>query len=359
MSRGRERMRVLFDAFWWDEGPIANRAVQRDIIDAWATRHPDDELVLAVRRNARADGIPDGARIVRTSLWPHALANRLQLGRLARRSGAEVIVAHNFTPIHGNALVFIHDVMFLVHPEWFSYPERAYFRPMLRWARSANAIATSTHTEAERIRRLDPGIPAPIATGLGVPSSLVRATPRRPAGLSEVAGFAITVGRLNARKNLERILEAVSVSHLIDRTHPLIVVGGTGHSGVPTQFAADVHRSIEDGRIVMLGRASDDELAWLYTHTSLTITLSLDEGFGLPAIEAAHFGAPLLASDIPVFRETVGEYARFVEPDADPRTIADAIAQGWEHAPSASARRAIADEYTWDRAVEFLRDATH
>lgn len=348
-------MRVLFDAFWWDDGPIANRTVQRELILAWAAEFPDDDLVLALRRSAADDGMPAGAEVVRTSLWPHALANRLQVSRLARTSRADVVVAHNYAPRRGRAAVFIHDVMFVDHPEWFSRPERIYFRPMLPWARSAAVVATSTVTEADRIRRLGRRIATPIATGLGVPPALADAEPRRPAGLPEVDGFAVTVGRLNVRKNLERILAAAGASERVDARHPLVVVGGSAHSGVTAEFSDDVRRSVADGRIVLLGGVSDEELAWLYARAALAVTLSRDEGFGLPAIEAAHFGAPLLASDIAVFRETVGGYARFVSPDAEVAAVAAAIDAAWGEAPGEAARRAVVERFTWAGAVRALR----
>lgn len=345
-------MRVLFDAFWWATGPIANRTVQREIILAWARLFPGDELVLALRKNASADGAPAAASIVRTSLWPHALANRLQLASLSRSLRTDVTVAHNYAPRRGATAVFIHDAMFVDHPEWFSRAERVYFAPMLPWARGATVVATSTHTEADRIHRHGRRTAEPIATGLGVPPAITRAEPQRPSALGDVEGFAMTVGRLNVRKNLETILEAAALAERLGPRCPLVVIGGTEHSGVAPQFSDDIRRSVEEGRIVLLGGIGDPELAWLYANTSLAITLSRDEGFGLPAIEAAAFDAPLVASDIPVFRETVGDYALFVSPDAPASTIAAAIDAAWGGDADGSAVRS---RYTWDVAAEKLR----
>jgi glycosyltransferase involved in cell wall biosynthesis len=347
-------MRVLFDAYWWDEGPIANRTVQRELVLAWARVFPEDELVLALRRGAAGDGIPSGATAARTRLWPHALANRLELPRLVRRTRSDVAVVHNYAPRSGPSAVFIHDVMFVDHPEWFSAAERLYFRPMLPWARSARVVATSTMTEAERIARLGRGIAAPIVIGLGVPPALSARGNHRPGALPDVEGFAVTVGRLNVRKNLERILSAATVAASIDARHPLVVVGGTAHSGVGSELPPDVLPAIEDGRVVMLGGVSDDELGWLYANASLAVTLSRDEGFGLPAIEAAQFDTPLVASDIPVFRETVGDYARLVAPDAPLDDIAAAIDDAFDTPADGSAIRA---RWTWEHAVTTLRDA--
>jgi glycosyltransferase involved in cell wall biosynthesis len=347
-------MRVLFDAFWWAAGPIANRTVQREIILAWARMFPDDELVLALRKDADPEELPATASIVRTSLWPHALANRLQLPRLARSVRADATVVHNYTPRRGTTAVFIHDAMFVDHPEWFSRAERIYFAPMLPWARGAAVVATSTQTEADRIRRHGHRLAEPIATGLGVPPALTEAQPRRPPALGEVDGFAMTVGRLNVRKNLEKVLEAAAFATRLDPRHPLVVIGGTEHSGVAPEFSDEIRRSVEQRRIVLLGGIEDPELAWLYANTSLAITLSRDEGFGLPAIEAAAFDAPLVASDIPVFRETVGDYAHFVSPDASAAIIAAGIDAAWG---SASDGGDVIARYSWENAAARLRAA--
>lgn len=57
--------------------------------------------------------------------------------------------------------------------------------------------------------------------------------------------------------------------------------------------------------------ASDEELRWAYAHTHALIAASLQEGFGLPLVEAAHFGLPLICSDIPIFKEVTQGYADY------------------------------------------------
>ena len=171
-------MRVLFDAYWWQRGPGANRTVQRELLLAWARAFPADELIVALRRDAEPGGLPDGARVATTALWPHALSNRWELPRIAARSGVDVTVCHNYTPASGRSLVFIHDVMFLEQPQWFSRAERGYFAPMLPWARRAAILAVSTRTEAARVLRHAPALPEPVVTGLGVPPGLLGAMRR-------------------------------------------------------------------------------------------------------------------------------------------------------------------------------------
>ncbi len=349
-------MRVMFDAFWWGRGPGANRTVQREFIDAWAAAFPDDEIVLALRRDADPSDVPPGSEIVRTTLWPHAAANRWQLPRLAGDARVDLSIVHNYAPRSGRSIVFVHDAMFHDNPEWFSRRERLYFAPMLRWARRATLVTTSSETEAGRIARLAPAL-TPLAVGLGVPTALTQTHPRRPDAVPAGTGFAVTVGRLNVRKNLAAIIDGARLASSITPQSPLYIVGGSAHSGVSAELPDALRAAVDEGRVVFLGSLPDDEVAWLYSEASLVISLSLDEGFGLPAVEAAWFGAPLLASDIPVFRETVGSYAHFVTPTAPPGEVAEAIDGAWGRRPDAAARDDAANRHTWSSAVQRLRAA--
>lgn len=352
-------MRMLFEGYWWHKGPFANRAVQRDLILTWHKDYPDDDIFVAVRKKD-SGGAPltdEGIQAVHTRAWPQAISNMVELGLLARSLNADAVLAHNYTPFGCRATTFIHDVMFVEHPEWFSRKERIYFWPMLPSARAATVVLTSTQTEAQRIHRASGGKVVATATGLAVPRSLADAVPSRPADAPDPGSFAVVVGRLNVRKNLGAVIRGAGVSTRITPDTPLLVVGAAEYSGRGMSLADDLSALVQSGAVRFLGRTSDEELAWLYANSALSISLSLDEGFGLPAIEAAHFGSPLLASDISVFRETVGDYAHFVEPSAPPAALGAAIDSAWGHEPDRLALDEIKSRYNWSSVVSCLRGA--
>jgi len=352
-------VRVLFDGYWWVDGPAANRTVQREMITAWREVHPEDELVVAIRRkhtDTVPTDLPDGVAVVETRLWPQAISNAIELPRLARRIDAEVIVAHNYAPLRRRNVTFIHDVMFQEHPEWFSRAERLYFSLMPLLARRATRLATSTATEADRMRRLNPRLGGAAAVGLSVGNDLDSLAQHRPSGARGLDAFAVTVGRLNIRKNLTASIEGAALAESITAERPLLVVGGTLHSGVETALTPAAAAAVERGEARFLGHVTDAELAWLYAHASLVTNLSLDEGFGLPPIEAARFGAPLLVSDIPVFRETVGTVAHFVDPLATPAALGAAIDEAWERPGDPDAYRALEARYSWPNVARSLRE---
>jgi glycosyltransferase involved in cell wall biosynthesis len=64
-------------------------------------------------------------------------------------------------------------------------------------------------------------------------------------------------------------------------------------------------------RLWLLEHPTDVEVASLYEHAAGLLFLSKGEGFGLPLVEAANYGAAILCSDIPVFREIAGHHATF------------------------------------------------
>ena len=101
---------------------------------------------------------------------------------------------------------------------------------------------------------------------------------------------------------------------------------------------------------------SDAEYAELLERAHALVHASLDEGFGIPLVEAMSVGTPIVVSDIPIFREIGGDAGLFADP-RDPSAYARAVrtledAREWE-ARSAAAREQ-ARLFDWDRSAEVL-----
>jgi glycosyltransferase involved in cell wall biosynthesis len=353
MTSGALPTRVLLDGYWWVEGPPSNSTVQRELIRAWARRYPDDELVLVVPQ-AHVDlvratgGAPDGVRVVGARLRPHGAAVIGEYGRIARRVGATVALTHNFTPRGIPAVVFLHDVLFQQHPEWFTRAERLYLGRVTAGLPRAARVVTSSAHEAARIEHLNPRASGVTPIGIAPDPELMTVEPVRPASLGNVDGFLLTVGRLNVRKNLGTAVAAALRSGAVGRRTPLVVVGE--RDGRDPGFGPEVQEAVESGSVVFPGYVSNAELSWLYRHATSFVFLSLDEGYGLPPVEALAFGTPVVASDIDVFRETVGGHARLVDP-TDVAAAASAIRVDLE-----SPRRVEGFvPLSWDDAADALR----
>jgi glycosyltransferase involved in cell wall biosynthesis len=88
-------------------------------------------------------------------------------------------------------------------------------------------------------------------------------------------------------------------------------------------------------RLYWLEAISDEYLEMVYAASSCLLAASQGEGFGLPLIEAAQRGMPVLARDIPVFREVAGECAHYFD-GLGPDTLAAAVLR-WIEAEQANA----------------------
>jgi glycosyltransferase involved in cell wall biosynthesis len=294
---------------------------------AWAREFPEDRIILVVRKRDLRGAIhdlPPNAQAQGTRLYPQALAATLATARVARREAADVIFSHNFAPRSANAtsVIYLHDVLFVSNPEWFTLAERLYFSFMVRWAKRAEVVFTSSQTEAKRIRSVTKSRRV-VPVGLGLSSELADQT--EPDVVDELRGkhFLLTVGRLNIRKNLEKTILGALKSDRVSAEMPLVVVGAP--NGKKQVIAPEITAAVQSGKVLFTGFVSESQLRWLYEHADLFLFLSLGEGYGMPPVEARYFGAPLLVSELPVFREILGTSARYVEPN-DVNAISAAIA---------------------------------
>ena len=310
-------MKVVFDAFWWKAGPPSLRHVMREIVLAWREAYPDDEMTIVTRSRDRVGSmsdVPASISVADSRLWPQAFFARSAVRRAAKRAGAEAVLTHNFAvrSTHAVSCIYLHDVLFVTNPEWFTPIERLYFSLMTRWVESADIVFTSSRAEARRIiDHTSAGFVLPVGLGLSRELTDPAAADDADPSLSP-GGFVLTVGRLNVRKNLERTILAALDRELVRAGRPLVVVGAA--DGKPEGVDERITAAIASGAVVFTGFVSEERLRWLYRNTSLFVFLSLGEGFGMPPVEAAHFGARVLTSDLDVFHENLGGFADYVSP---------------------------------------------
>ena len=111
-----------------------------------------------------------------------------------------------------------------------------------------------------------------------------------------------------------------------------------------------------EGALVVHDGASDEEYHAVLSRATALLSTSLDEGFGIPLVEAMSLGTPVVVSDIPIFREIGGTAARFVPP-TDASAVAAAVrelgdAETWNRASQASREQAAT--FDWDRSAADL-----
>ena len=254
-------------------------------------------------------------------------------------------------------VVTVHDLFFLDHPEGTSDEiRRDYPALTTRHAQTAEAIVTpSQYTRGLVIARL------------GVPSERVYACPfgapawqhlgRQPHTPTD--GYFLFVGTLVARKNLATLLDAYSrVLAAWPGCPRLVIAGGS------TPEAATSLRRIEEtplaGHVEHIGYVSEGERERLYAGALALVMPSLDEGFGVPALEAMAAGVPVIASNRGSLPEVIGDAGTLLDPyDVDgfatamERTARD---RAWASSRGA-AGLARAASFTWRTTAVRLREA--
>ena len=354
-------VRILVDAYWWVDGPYSNRLVLREIVRRWRTAFPDDELVLAIPSkwsDSEAD-LPAGVGRISTRMRRHPAINAIELP-LFFKSGRDfdALFLQNFGAPTSNAAVLVHDVLFQSNPEWFTAIERIYLSAIPFLAKRTGRVLTTTRNEAERVSAYNTISSEVTVTGLGLSTTLLEARARRPQYPLKTRGFLLTVGRLNIRKNLENTIVAAIESGEVSERFPLVVVGQ--RSGRFSESSDAVRSAVVSGAVVFIEFATDEELRWLYENCALFCFLSLGEGYGLPPVEAAYFGARVLVSDIPVMRENLAEYAEYVDPhdvSAISNAITGLVAAGHERRQDGASPSSVESRRTgdWDLTVETIR----
>lgn len=191
----------------------------------------------------------------------------------------------------------------------------------------------------------------------GLPSDSDRVLAR----VSAAPSF-LMVGTIEPRKGYLQVLDAFSNLWKQGVDINLVIVGNEGWKGLPDAMRRTIPEIVErlrthpelGKRLFWLNGASDEYLEKLYAASVCLISASEGEGFGLPLIEAAQHKLPILARDIPVFREVAGEYACYFRA-SNGAELANAV-KNWL-ALYAEKRIPLSDEMpflTWKQSAERL-----
>ncbi len=122
----------------------------------------------------------------------------------------------------------------------------------------------------------------------------------------------MSVGTLEPRKAYPVAIEAFERLWAAGRDIRYVIVGRPGWNTRALQRRLREHREF-GRRLLWLDDADDADLQLLYAHARGAVNCSVAEGFGLPLVEAALRGVPVIASDIAVFREVGGDGARYFD----------------------------------------------
>ncbi len=225
--------------------------------------------------------------------------------------------------LHGVRMYFVvYDLLPIRQPEVFIAGAQPWFEQWLSTVASvADGLLCISRSVADEVLDWLDANPAPNRGTLQVGyfhlgADLDAAVPADTVSAPEAAALEqlvrrpslLMVGTLEPRKMHAQALAAVEQLWNAGSDVNLIIVGKQGW--MVDELVARLRGHPELGaRLFWLERASDAALQRLYAQCSALLAASSGEGFGLPLIEAAQHGLPVIARDIPVFREVAGEHA--------------------------------------------------
>ena len=238
-----------------------------------------------------------------------------------------------------------HD-LFVLSGEYSTADFRQRFAQQAREAaeRSDRIIAVSSFT-AGQVRELLKFDPSRIRV---VPHG-VRRTARFPDGTRRER-MILFVGAIQKRKNVARLVEAFAAAPV---GWKLVLAGSFGYGA---QEALDrIEASPRRADIQVRGYISDAVLEDLYARASVFAFPSLDEGFGMPVLDAMAQGVPVLTSNASALPEVAGDAALLVDP-SDVASIAGGMRRLTDdealRAQLAQAGLKRSEQFSWEKAVK-------
>jgi glycosyltransferase involved in cell wall biosynthesis len=287
-----------------------------------------EEFILRLSRQTDAGGHPRLKSLVRR-IWPSCRdwadrVRRFHLTRETRHADWNVFHEPNFvSPQFALPLVTtVHDMSYLRYPQFLPKDRLAWLRRKMgeTLARSRVILADSHFTRRELLDLCPAADPQRVVvTQLGVDFNHF-ADPAHADRIDEVRRrlrlpdqFVLYLGTLEPRKNLQGLIRAYGLlpAHL-QKSFPLVL------AGMPGWNQSYFRRELAElrGRDVLreVGYVSQDDVPALMRAASIFCFPSFYEGFGLPPLEAAACGTPVVASHAASLPEVLGEAAVYVDP---------------------------------------------
>lgn len=238
------------------------------------------------------------------------------------RAKADLSVFFNYIVppnISGRVITTIHDMTYCRYPETMDKRNLRRLRDGMEYSvKRSDRIITVSEFSKKEIMEL-----------LNVPAEMISVIPCAPNFSGEAASmetlavkygikrpYILFVGNIEPRKNLTcllRVFERLKTVHHIP--HSLVIAGS--RSWQTGDFDRALSESSVKDDILLTGFVSSGIKNALYKNASAFILTSLYEGFGIPPLEAMHFGCPVVCSNVASLPEVCGDAAVLVNPMDD------------------------------------------
>lgn len=223
------------------------------------------------------------------------------------------------------SVVTIHDLIFMHFPQFYKPIDRNIYTRKMKYACAAatKILATSNQTKEDIIQYFNvyPNKIEVLYQSISPVFFEMQHSNEIKEKYELAEQFILSVGTIEHRKNQLSLLKAV---HNTNIDIEVVFVGN------PTIYSAELLKYVSDNKmdkqVKFLANIPQKDLAVLYQKASLSVYISLFEGFGLPVIESMASGCPVITSNVSCLPETAGNAALLCSP-SDTGKIAEAIKQ--------------------------------
>ncbi len=259
----------------------------------------------------------------RNVLW-----EQFVLPRLARQYKVDILHSPaNMAPLFykGKSIVHVHDLCFIVNPQWYSVAFRNWYRFVIpRIVKKATRVVTnSNNSRNDLLQYCKVGLDNISLVYWAVDDFFMQKESLDPIDRPR-KDYILYVGSLEPRKNIKLLVEAYGI---LRKKNPeiktqLILIGG--ESPLFAEFSLSILEFKED--IILAGFVDEENLRNYYREAKFVVYPSLYEGFGFPPLEAMASGTPVVTSHSSSLPEVVGDAALTVDA-YDARELTEAMYQ--------------------------------
>jgi len=316
-----------------------------------------NRYVVYFTRMSALQRIPKAEHFDLKRIWPRTPYFRIPFAfpMECRLEKLDVFHAQFIVPPFCNCgtVTTIPDILFEAYPEFFAPVENLWLRALIPWsARRADHIITVSHFSKSEIVNRYHISPEKITVTNEAPRDEFRVLDKEECR-EQISRryridspFVLYVGRVQARKNLLRLLEAFYAVRRDDNQHKLVIVGKQDWSG--QKVIQKVHELSIQSHVTFTGYVNWDDLPIFYNAAEAFVFPSICEGFGVPIVEAMACGLPVVTSYGSSLEEVAGGAAVL----ADPYSV-DSIAKAMEKVLFDPNLRSSLRERGLRRAAEF------
>ncbi len=275
-----------------------------------------------------------------------------------------------FRPYHTKTVAVIHDLAFHEYHEQFRYKDWLLLHTFsAQVANEADAIIAVSEATREDIKKYYGRTHNVHVVHHGIDHDRFRvlSPEEKDSGFQKIQQkypritkpYILYVGQIQPRKNIIRLIEAFEL--LENKDLQLVIAGGHGWNNA--EIYKRVTTSSKAPSIVVTGAVPDELLPTLYANAETFILPSLQEGFGIPLIEAAACGAPIVTSNRSSMKEIAEGTGVLVNPE-DPSSISTGIQEALRNKKEYSQKSiAMASRFSWNKTAEqtlrLLKEVTH